>query len=298
MLIKLADNLNNSDVIKSGPTSPFVRTKIVGGYDAYTDKKGFTQFGEKLFETENMIVLGGSLFTLEKLFGIKSSLKVAYLNDIMGIATDSMGGEIINDSTHPVENDTVCLFGVGIGGAGESITDVKDVHYYDREIFDMIPLRQTADELTTEEAAKYWFKKPINVDGISKTQYYLKTFDSVKTHVLWRDSSDDSEDGSEVTGDVHTTTSNIPIETFVEMILKISKKDIREYFDDNGNIESARINSIGLFSGIKAGIGSPVNGVYPDLDYKRVKLFSKLNINNEMLNLSKDLTIAYRIYTS
>lgn len=33
-------------------------------------------------------------------------------------------------------------------------------------------------------------------------------------------------------------------------------------------------------------------------DYKQVKLFSKLNIPNEMLVMNKDMTIIYRIYTS
>ena len=289
----MKDQLHSSDGLTR--KNNMYRTKIVAGYDAYKDKNGVTQFGETVFETENMIVLGGSLFTLEKVLGIKSSLPVATLNELMHVAED---GEQISETEHPVENDVVCLFGVGTGGAGESITDVKDVHYYEREIFDMIPLRQTADELTDEEKPKYWFKKKVVVDEVEKTQFYLKTFDSVNTFVLFRDAEEDGEDGSEVPDDVYNTTSNIPIETFAEMILKISKKDVREYFEDLGQVESTRINSIGLFSGVRGGVGTPVDGVYPDTDYKRVKLFSKLNINNEMLNLNKDLTIAYRIYTS
>ena len=33
------------------------------------------------------------------------------------------------------------------------------------------------------------------------------------------------------------------------MVLKISKKDIREYFELHGDIEQTRVNSIGLFTG-------------------------------------------------
>lgn len=286
--IKLRDNLNNKDtVFFSMNPSPYKRTRIIGGYDAYKDKNGVTQFGEVVFDTENMIVLGGSLFTLEKVFGVESPLNVAYINDIMGIAND--GIPIVTNA-----GTFVCLFGVGTGGAGESITDVKDVRYYEREIMDMIPLRQTADELTEDEAAKYWFRKKVNVGGVEKTAYYLKKFETEpEIRVLWRDAEGD-EDGSEVGEDVYETTSanTIPIETFIELTLKITKKDVREYFDDMGNVEVTRINSIGLFTGV---LGTLEDGTE---DYKQVKLFSKLNINNEVLTLKKDLTIAYRIYTS
>lgn len=286
--IVFRDNLNNKDTVSFGyKPSPFVRTKIVGGYDAYKDKNGITQFGEVVFETENMIVLGGSLFTLEKVFGVTSPLTVAYINDIMGIA--NTGTPITNNN-----NTFVCLFGVGTGGAGESITDVKDVKYYEREIIDMVPLRQTANELTSDEAGKYWFKKPVDVGGVTKTAYYLKTFENTpEIKVLWRDTEGD-EDGSEVGDNVYQTpeSNTTPIETFIEMTLKISKKDVREYFDDLGNVEVTRINSIGLFTGVK---GTLEDGTE---DYKQVKLFSKLNINNEILTMSKDLTIAYRIYTA
>ena len=287
--LNIRDNLNNKDSVSfSTKRSPFVRTKIVAGYDPYKDKNGVTQFGETVFETENMIVLGGSLFTLEKVFGLNSPIVIRDLRDVM--ALPSQDTPITNN-----KDTYVCLFGVGTGGAGESITDVKDVEYYEDTIYDMIPFRQTENELTPEEAAKYWFKKPvtINIDGgqIHKTAYYLKRFETVpEIHVLWRDAEGD-EDGSEVGDNVYETpsTNTTPIETFIELTLKITKKDAREFFDDNGNIEATRINSIGLFTGVRN---------EGDDDYQQIKLFSKLNINNEILVLAKDLTISYRIYTS
>lgn len=287
--LNIRDNLNNKDSVSfSTKRSPFVRTKIVAGYDPYKDKNGVTQFGETVFETENMIVLGGSLFTLEKVFGLNSPINIRDLRDIMALPSQDTP-VIHNKDTY------VCLFGVGTGGAGESITDVKDVEYYEDTIYDMIPFRQTEYELSPEEAAKYWFKKPItiNIDGgqIHKTAYYLKRFETVpEIHVLWRDAEGD-EDGSEVGDNVYETpsTNTTPIETFIELTLKITKKDAREFFDDNGNVEATRINSIGLFTGVRR------DG---DDDYQQIKLFSKLNINNEILVLAKDLTISYRIYTS
>lgn len=288
----LKDTMHHHDTI-SHQNKPFVRTKIIGGYDAYVDKHGVTRFGETVFETENMVELGGSIFTLEKLFGVKAKLNVQFLEDI--IPDVKLPDEKPITEFYP-KDTVVCLFGVGTGGAGESMTDVVPVRYHEREIKDMIPIRQTANELTADEAEKYWFRKTVTVDGAPKTAYYLKRFENdPEIKVLWRDAEGD-DDGSEVQDNVHETpeSNTTPIETFVELVLKVNKKDVREYFQDSGNVEQTRINSIGLFTGIKHKVQD-----IPELyDYRQVKLFSKLNINNEMLTLAKDLTIVYRIYTS
>jgi len=282
--ILLNDKLVLNDKIQCSfkPHSLF-KTKIIAGHDLMKDKNGVSQLGEVLFEQENMTVLGGALFTLTKLFGVDSPLSIGSLNSIMNIAND---GPVPDKFS---KDNVVCLFGIGIGGCGDSLTSVKDVKFYEREIFDMIPFRITDQPLNAEEVQKYWFKK-LREDG--KTEYYLKTFESQpQIKVLWKDAEGD-EDGTEVEAGVHNTNRTEPIETFVELILKINSKDVREYFELNGNIEQARINSIGLFTGIK---GTLADG---SQDYKQVKMFSKLNINNEMLTLAKDLVIIYRIYTS
>lgn len=254
--------------------SKVLKTKIIG-LDTLT--------GEKLFEEENQIVLGGALFILEKCFNVESPITVDTLNNIMGINTGNPIEEI-----YP-KNTGVCLFGVGTGGCGDASTSVVDVKYYEREIFDMVPFRVTDEEMTGADVGKYWFRRQED-DG--KTSYFLKSFENKpEIKVLWKD-GEEGEDGSEVETGVHNTERTEPIETFVEMVLKITKKDVREYFEINGNIESARINSIGLFTGILD------QDEYGQPEYKQVKLFSKLNIPNEMLVLSKDITVVYRIYTS
>lgn len=285
-ILNLNDRLNSEDKIADAPAKkiePFrmetsqdkvLKTKIIG-LDTIT--------GDKLFETENQIVLGGALFILEKCFNVEAPIKVDYLNNIMGINT----GEPIEE-IYPKETG-VCLFGVGVGGCGDASRSVVDVKYYDREIFDMIPFRITDEEFTGADINKYWFKR---YEENGKISYFLKSFEAKpEIKVLWKD-GEEGEDGSEVESGVHNTQRTEPIETFVEMILKINKKDCREYFEINGDIDAARVNSIGLFTGIMS------TNEYGEPEYKQVKLFSKLNIPNEMLVLSKDITIVYRIYTS
>jgi hypothetical protein len=79
------------------------------------------------------------------------------------------------------------------------------------------------------------------------------------------------------------------VESFTEIVLKVSKKDIKEWFINLEQEDRTRINTIALF-----------NGEYvPDSgDYRDVRLFSKLCINPEYLDKSKDLNIIYRVYGS
>ena len=241
------------------------------------------ELGELMFEEENQIVLGGALFVLEKIFGISSPLTVEYLNSIMGVATT---GPQVTEK-YPKEN-VVCLFGVGIGGCGDA-GPVEDIAFQERDIIDMVPFRVSDQPLSPVDREKYWFRKELQ-EGL--TGYYLKTFETEpKIKVLWRDGEGD-EDGTEVDNNVHTTQRKEPIETFVEMTLKISKNDIKEWFELNGKIEQTRINSLGLFTGVRSPLGDGKE------DYKQVLLFSKINFHNEMLASAKELTIIYRIYTS
>ena len=285
-VIKLNDNINSTDKVAGAPVNKVepLRIDSVQGKVLKTKIIGLdTLTGDKLFEEENQIVLGGALFILEKVFNVPAPIHVDFLNDIMGICTNSPIEEL-----YPRETG-VCLFGVGTGGCGDASRSVVDVKYQEREIMDMIPFRITDEELTGTDVDKYWFRRQ-EADG--KTSYFLKSFEyEPEIKVLWKDGQE-GEDGSEVSSGVHNSERTEPIETFVEMILKITKKDCREFFEINGDVEAARINSIGLFTGV---LSTDENG---KPEYKQVKLFSKLNIPNEMLVLSKDITIMYRIYTS
>jgi len=92
--------------------------------------------------------------------------------------------------------------------------------------------------------------------------------------------------------DVHNTSRRDLIEAFVEMRLKLTKKDVREWFDVNGNIQLSRINTIALFTGKRVEIAPG------KFDYVNVKMFSKLNLDNEPLTNTKEINFTYRIYTN
>jgi hypothetical protein len=251
------------------------------------------EFGEVIFSQEsNETVLGGALTVLEKLCNVKSSLKVGSINSIMGIndtvpAADSSAG---ND-------DVLCLWGVGIGGSGDAFGSRRVVKFQEREVGQnghpeqMLPFRVVPDpfDATDVNASKYFMMRQ-RADGYY--EYFLKAFEiDPIIKVLYKDGAE-GEDGTEVESNVYETTREDGIEAFVEIHLAITRNDIREYFERTGEIEMARFNSIALFTGRLTEISE---GRY---DYTNVKMFSKLNIDNESLQAAKSLNIIYKIYVS
>jgi hypothetical protein len=307
--IILNDNLSNLDTVKplTDHYSPYYRTEVIAGYDYHVDEMGRDRFGKEIFRKENMTLIGGGLFTLEKLFGLRAnSPTVSQLKDVFASqnipAPD--GWTDRDPNPHNVDN-IVCLFGVGIGGADDSIASVRDVKYYQRNIENMVPFRQVTNDtvMTKAEHEKYYCRSVSN--GV--ISYYLKKFDNAEIKCKWRDADEEAE-GSDVQNEYWTTSSSVttPIETYIQLRLQISKYDVREYFQNVSNgVELARVNTVGLFTGVPVTLENPVPVQYDGdegepykrtIEYDQVTCFSALNFDNEMLSLPKDLTIIYRIF--
>lgn len=254
----------------------------------------YNEFGECIAEDEfhNETVLGGALTVLEKLWGVAAPLKIASINNLLGI-NDTVS---LADSSATNE-DTVCLWGVGIGGSGDAFTAVKQVHFYERELGqnghtdEMIPFRVVSEPFSsTDPNYSQYYMMHQRDDGYF--EYFLKKFEiDPIIKILWKDGAE-GEDGSEVGDDVHNTSRIDDIEAFVEMHCKVDVKDIREYFEHLGMTQMTRINSLGLFTGRYTKLD---DGRY---DYTNVKLFSKLNFNNEALLNAKTILYKYRVYVS
>ena len=256
-----------------------------------TEISAYDEFGDVLFTLEhNMVVIGGAITVLEKMWNIRSSLMIDTINNINQI------NPAVQSTTELLpQNDYVCLWGIGIGGSGDAFGSVRDVKYYEREIGqngqsnEFIPFRTVTTALEGEDVQKYTLSKSV---GTGFTAYYAKKFeDDPFIRSLWRDGVE-GEDGTEVTDGVHNTQRTEDIETFVEMHMRIDQEDGREWFEMNGNIEQARFNTIGLFTGRLTADGS---GGYTATN---VKLFTKFNFDNEALTTNKSIVIKYRIYAS
>lgn len=278
--------VDNISVVKAA-FSRGIRPKVFR-----TEITGFNDFGQIMFtREENETVLGGALFVLEKIAGISADLKVGSINSIMGI------NDIVPPSESSATADDVLIgWGVGIGGSGDAFDSRRDVKFQEREIGQnghsdqMIPFRVVSEPFdpTDDNAARYFLRNKRSSDGFY--EYYGKIYETDPViKVLYQDGVD-GEDGTEVDSDVYATTRQDPIEVMLELILKINSKDLREYFELLDITNKTRFNTIGLFTGRKVEIS---DGYF---DYTNVKLFSKVNLDNESLANSKSMTIRYRIF--
>ena len=288
--MNLNDRISMADTRATHEHKPglWARTQILGGYNRYIDLSGVSQLGEVVFSRENMVPLGGVQYVMERLFEVVGPISVGYLNsaNAMGYGSqiDTRPG---SGQVYPTGHK-VCLFGVGIGGAASNSTSAYDVRYNETNLANPVPFKFT-DLLSGTDVGKYYGKKQMSAGGMTKNAYYLKAFDSDPTiKHLWKDGVD-YEDGSEVDSNVFSSTRTDGIQTFTEILMTITKDDLKEWFDANGNIEEMRINELALFSGYYN---------ETDMDYEKIMMFSKLNIPTEPLSVSKDLNIIYRVFGS
>jgi hypothetical protein len=156
----------------------------------------------------------------------------------------------------------------------------------------MIPFRFTINALSNTDRKKYFGKKTA---GTGETAYFLKKFETDPViHHIWKTGEDTDDETLVSSSEVWNNNVGVnTIESFTECTLKINKHDVKEWFLALDQEDRARITTIALYSGRfipdnTAGLG----------DYQDVRMFSKLNIHPEYLNISKDLNIIYRVYTS
>ena len=187
--IMLKDNVVASDRLSQLKNEFNRKQKVFWTEVTAVDETGRTLFSKRQNET----VLGGALTVLEKLCGIKSDLKVASINHILGI------NDIVDlaDSS-ATDDDILCLWGIGIGGSGDAFGSRLDVKFYEREVGQngfsdqMIPFRVVNEPFPgTDDNAKKYFLMNQREDGLY--EYYLKAFEVTPfTKVLWQDGAEGS----------------------------------------------------------------------------------------------------------
>ena len=302
-------------LMKKGFASP-IRTDVQMGYDYYRDENGVSRLGEVvLSHLHNHITVGGINFILEKAFGTKAGIVIKNLNEKYGIGTN------VHKANIDDKGSRIMLFNIGLDGCGAAYSDIKEVLVQQNDVVpigednvygSMIPFRVVdVGESVTDDpgvGGPYWFKKTIETEAadgtlIKKDHYYLKEFEkpisgSVPNPEIinrWRDNGVD--DGTVVTDNPENSSRSEGIESYVEIVLRINRNDLREYFDTYQSKKDARFNSIGLCSGIKSSVYDEDNET-TYFEYTDVRQISVLNFSNEMLHFEKDLTIIYRIYLS
>jgi hypothetical protein len=320
IVLKDRTALNRDEVLMPSlqPGGLWAKTEVIGGYgDVNINPNGKSSLGEEIFRTHNIVPIGGVSYIMQQAFEIpETQISIPTLYDQTGIG--------LANSTPPSEKfvspdrdnwyrsvmyrygHCVQLFGVGITATAENDISIYKPDYRENSIKlskvttdrltvtgTMLPFRYTTEQLSRTERRQYFGKKK---DEYGFTGYYLKKFnqDPVIKHT-WKTGEDYEDEVLVSSSEVWTNTSGInAVESFTEIFLKIGKKDIKEWF--NIRLEQpdrTRINTIALFDGQFV---KDINNQADDGDYRDVRMFSKLVINPEYLNLNKDLNIIYRVY--
>lgn len=312
--IRADDRLHLHDKVQN-KSGFWAKTEIIAGYgNIINPMMGKSTLDEVIFTGHNTVPLGGVQYVMERLFGVRGPISVPTL---YRPSADEITGIGKPDSNYPTETykdpsgdkrviyrpgHLVNLFGIGITGHAENDVTVYPVDYRENSITinkttadgtvvtgTMIPFRHTSEELNEVDAKKYFGK--LVKDGT--TSYYLKKFeqDAAIKHI-WKTGEDD-ENETEVSQDEvwqNNVGSNI-VETYAEFILKVSKKDVKEWFKSIDQSDRSRITTFALYSGEYVVDEGETYG-----DYRDVYMFSKFNMPTEYLSLSKDLNIIYRVY--
>lgn len=231
--------------------------------------------------SDNSVVVGGAIMALEQLSGITNTWKPSTLNTIYNLNTTVSAGASDLDSR-------IILFGVGMGGSQLDFGNIIDPDIKARNIPDQIPFRYNS-VLTGSDADKYWFKMA-EADGVNY-KWLLKEMEADPViRTLWKDSVEEDVDGTEVTEEIYDSPRTDKLCSFIEYRLKFSAEDVHEYFKAIGELDMARYNCIGLYTGNKVTL--PDGGV----DYVNVRLFSYVTFNNKDVSNKTVSTYRYRIF--
>lgn len=242
--------------------------------------------GKILFKgLHNKVIIGGSGLVARKLFDITNDEVTPTYNDKLGIITPE--GEITSNidprTSATQDNPKVLLFCLGLDGCGTENSQVYPVNYTKWIAPDMmIPFRYplTTNDLSDSLRESYFGR----VRSGDHYAYYFKRFDGdpvlVQQYV----------DGTPIDGNVYESKKTDSAETYVEIVLKVTKEDIRDYFVATTGIDSAKINSVSLC------YAWPVE-IDGYLYFNDIRPLTKLNIPNEpMIDITKGIDIIYHVY--
>ena len=230
---------------------------------------------ELVFRGSNKVVLAGAGFSARKHFNITSpEITPSYNTKLELENTDNSGSGS--------SNSKVYLFAVGTDGCGTENSQVYPVDYRSWIGTDaLVPFRYVTTDLGGDLRNKYFGRKEVSGGYFA---YYFKAFENNPTLVQR------FVDGTIIDSGVYENSNTNDVETYVELNLKITKEDCREFFISKDGINDARVNTISLLTAWP----KVVNGI---TYYQDIRPLTKLNFPNEsLIDSTKGLDIIYHIY--
>jgi len=240
----------------------------------------FCKLGTKdpIAVTHNRVVIAGSQTTAMKHFDLPELIAFPTYNDDLTLDNSKPHGTV------PINVPKICLFACGTGGCGSINSQVYPEKYVGRinPLTELVPFRYQLpnDDLTAEQRLKYFGRKATS----ERIAYYFKGFETnPEMHARY-------VDGTLIDNHAYESTNTSDAEFYVEMSLRITKDDFRDYFRATTGINDARVNSVSLLTA-----WYDESGGYKW--YQDIIPMTQLNIPNEaLIDLTKGIDIIYHIY--
>ena len=234
--------------------------------------------GEPILTLHNKVIIAGSQFVAQKVFDLPELVHLPTYNESLGLDNSVPHG------TTPTNIPKVCLFCCGTKGCGAENSQVYPVKYTKRinPSGDLVPFRyQLKQNDLSDELREIYFGR---LETADRYAYYFKAFESDPVMYMRY------VDGTIIDSNLYDSQNETDAETFVEMSLRITKDDFRDYFRATTSINDAKINCLSLITGWYTESGG--YKWYQDL----IPL-TQLNIPNEpLIDLTKGIDITYHIY--
>lgn len=262
------------------------RIRLFDGHDVIDDCKLYKTdvmiyvegTDELVFRGSNKVIIPGAAFTARAHFNLPNAVEVTpSYNTVLTLENSAI--------ETPTAPEKVYLFAIGTDGSGPEASQLYPVDYKKWIAPEsLVPFRYplSANDISDDLRDTYFGRKAD--DGSGHIAYYFKAFESepilVQQYV----------DGTPIDSSIYTSSKVDDAETYVELRLKVTKEDCREWFIATTGINDARVNTISLLTAWP----KVINGV---TYYQDIRPLTKLNFTNEsLIDVSKGLDIIYHIY--
>lgn len=234
---------------------------------------------EIIFQARNKVILPGAAFTARKHFAIPDQEVTPSYNDVLAL------DNTVHEAPPSEADEKVFLFSVGVDGGGSEPSQIFPVNYAKwTDPGDLVPFRYPAltADLGEELRDSYYGRK--TYDAQNRIAYYFKAFDIEPTfHQQYID-------GTPIDGNIYASEKEDEVETYIELVLKITKEDCREFFRATTGPNTARINSLQLLTGW----AKTVDGIKY---YQDIRPLTKLHFPLEsLIDITKSIKIIYHLY--
>jgi len=240
---------------------------------------------EPVYEGRNKVVVSGSAFGMAKFFNKSPKIWTKSYNEEL-----KLDNSIFESFDKPGirREEEVILFAIGNTGVykNSSNSGVYPVPYVGKISADeLIPFKYQSltNDISEDEKSMYFGRKTTN----EKYIYYFKRPESISEPIQ------QYTDGTPIDENVYENDRQLEVESFVRLTLKVTKDDLRGYFEAIA-IEKA-VSSLSILTGYATNMPDEngVNRTY----YQNIRPLTLYHFGQEdLIDPDKGLTILYDMF--